>query len=130
VTSFQVKYEKLPTSVYSPYPAPVVYVFRGTGVNSQDLIPKVMAPPLTNRRLAHWLLLSGICTLALLHYNRFLHAQQEVPIHVAKALDRCRSLTTVPGPPSDFYSRSTSDRFEPGTKPTVIISISRVGHMY
>jgi len=99
---------------------------------SQDLIPKVMAPPLTNRRLAHWLLLSGICTLALLHYNQFLHAQQEVPIHVAKALDRCRSLTTVPGPPSDFYSRSTSDRFEPGTKPTVITPVStlRVGHMY
>lgn len=101
-------------------------------MHSQDLILKVMSPPLTSRRLAHWLLLSGICTLALLRYNQFLHAQQEVPIHIVKALDRCRSLATVPGPPSDFYSRSTSDRFEPGTNPTVITpaSTSRVGHMY
>ncbi|KAF9653278.1 carbohydrate esterase family 9 protein [Thelephora ganbajun] len=81
-----------------------------------------MGSPLASRRLAHWLLLSGICTLALFHYNQFLHTRQEVPVHVAKALDRCRSLTAIPGPPSDFHSRSTSDRFELGTNPTVLLN--------
>ena len=91
-----------------------------------------MGSPLTNRRLAHWLLLSGICALALLHYNQFLYTQQEVPIHITNALDRCRSLTVIPGPPSDFHSRGASDRFEPGTKPTVItpVSVFRGGHTY
>jgi hypothetical protein len=85
-----------------------------------------------SRRLAHWLLLSAVCTLALLHHNQFLRTQQEVPVHIVKALDRCRSLTTLPGPPSDFHTRSVSDRFEPGTKPTVItlVFILRVGRMY
>ena len=88
-------------------------------------------PPAT-RRLAHWLLLSGICTLALLRYNQFLYTQQVVPAHIANALDRCRSLTTVPGPPSDFHTRGASDRFEPGTRPTVIILVSvlYVDHVY
>ena len=90
---------------------------------ARHLTTKVMGSPLVGRRLAHWLLLSGICTLALLHYNRLLYAQQEVPIHIAKALDRCRSLTVIPGPPSDFHSRSVSDRFESGTKPTVITPV-------
>jgi hypothetical protein len=88
----------------------------------QHLTVTVMASPLPSRRLAHWLLLSGVCALALLQYNRSLYAQQEVPVHVSSALDRCRSLTAIPGPPSDFHSRGASDRFEAGTKPTVITS--------
>ena len=90
------------------------------------------SPPLASRRLAHWLLLSAICTLALLHHNQFLRTQQEIPVHIAEVLDRCHSLTTVPGPPSDFYTRSVSDRFEPGTKQTVITLafVLRVDRMY
>jgi len=87
---------------------------------------------LAGRRLAHWLLLSGLCTLAVIRYNQLFHIQQEVPIHVAEALDRCHSLTTIPGPPADFHTRSASDRFEPGTKPTVIVPVFvvHVGNMY
>jgi hypothetical protein len=78
--------------------------------------------PLAGRRLAHWLLLSSICTLALLHHRDYplLYTQQEALVNISKELDRCRSLTAVPGPPPDFHSRSASDRFEPGIKPTVI----------
>ena len=82
-----------------------------------------MGPQLVSRRLAHWLLLSAICTLALLHHSQFPRTQQEVPVHISKALDRCHSLTSVPGPPSDFHTRRVSDRSEPGTKPTVIILV-------
>ena len=91
-----------------------------------------MGSPLASRRLAHWVLLSAICTLALLHHNQLLHTQQEVPVHIVKALDRCHSLSTIPGPPSDFHTRSVSDRLEPGTKATVItlVSILRVDCMY
>src|SRR5579872_4957244 len=89
-----------------------------------------MGSPLATRRLVHWLLLSGLCTLALFNYHRFLYTRREVPAHVTSALDRCRSLTVVPGPSADFHSRSASDRFEPGTKPTVIFLAFISGRIY
>ena len=88
-----------------------------------------MASPLAGRRLVHWLLLSGLCTVALLHYNRFLYSEQQVSPHITRALDRCRSLTVPPGPPADFHTRSASDRFEPGTRPTVTISCASVSSL-
>ncbi|KAJ3867935.1 carbohydrate esterase family 9 protein [Lentinula novae-zelandiae] len=36
------------------------------------------------------------------------------------ALQRCRSLKQAPGPPPNFHRRRQSDRFAPGTKPTLI----------
>ena len=39
-----------------------------------------------------------------------------VPFHAAKIQARCRALNTKPGPPSDFYNRTISDRFVEGTK--------------
>ena len=102
--------------------------------SSQSSTTTVMpgSPLVGPGRMAHWLLLSGICTLALLQHYPPLYTQQEVPARISKELDRCRSLTAVPGPPSDFHSRSASDRFEPGTKPTVIAPapISSMGLMY
>ncbi|KAL0577323.1 hypothetical protein V5O48_004679, partial [Marasmius crinis-equi] len=44
-----------------------------------------------------------------------------VPVEVQREhLQRCRTLQVAPGPPSDFQSRQESDRFVPGTKPTLI----------
>ncbi|KAF5363169.1 hypothetical protein D9758_008331 [Tetrapyrgos nigripes] len=43
-----------------------------------------------------------------------------VPINAAQILDRCANLHTLPGPPSGFYSRKQSDRFEAGTRPVLI----------
>lgn len=40
-------------------------------------------------------------------------------------LARCASLHTLPGPAADFHvARDTSDRFEPGTRPTLIRNAS------
>lgn len=45
---------------------------------------------------------------------------QNVPIHAASTLARCRSLDMQAGPPEDFHKRKVSDRFAPGTKPTLV----------
>ncbi|KAF7318200.1 Carbohydrate esterase family 9 protein [Mycena chlorophos] len=44
----------------------------------------------------------------------------QVPLNAATTIAQCRALSLTPGPPKDFYSRTTSDRFVPGTKPTLI----------
>lgn len=43
-----------------------------------------------------------------------------VPLHAQEILRQCASLRATPGPAADFLSRDTSDRFEPGTRPTLI----------
>ncbi|KAJ3829135.1 hypothetical protein F5880DRAFT_1607895 [Lentinula raphanica] len=40
--------------------------------------------------------------------------------HSSALLKRCQSLKQSPGPPVNFHRRRASDRFEPGTKPTLI----------
>jgi hypothetical protein len=42
------------------------------------------------------------------------------PMHAEELLSTCRATRIVPGPPSDFESRTESDRFEHGT-PAVYI---------
>ncbi|KAI0692924.1 composite domain of metallo-dependent hydrolase [Cerioporus squamosus] len=48
--------------------------------------------------------------------NSFAH----VPLHASDALSRCRLLELQPGPPPNFHARQRSDRFVPGTRPTLI----------
>ncbi|OBZ68134.1 hypothetical protein A0H81_11870 [Grifola frondosa] len=43
-----------------------------------------------------------------------------LPPHAAPTLSRCRSLHLPPGPSPDFHRRKQSDRFVPGTKPTLL----------
>ena len=45
---------------------------------------------------------------------------QDVPINAKQILKQCASLKVAVGPPSDFLSRTESDRYEPGTNPTLI----------
>ena len=44
----------------------------------------------------------------------------QVPLHATEIQARCRALNVKPGPPSDFYDRTASDRFVKGTKPVWI----------
>ncbi|KAK7059701.1 carbohydrate esterase family 9 protein [Favolaschia claudopus] len=46
--------------------------------------------------------------------------QENVPINAQSIVAQCLALRLTPGPPDNFHSRKTSDRFEQGTKPTVI----------
>lgn len=43
-----------------------------------------------------------------------------VPLHAPEVLEKCQLLQVPPGPPPDFYTRRTSDRFVSGTTPTLI----------
>ena len=45
---------------------------------------------------------------------------EKLPLHAEDILDKCRLLDVPPGPPPDFHARPRSDRFVPGTKPTLI----------
>ncbi|KAG9118853.1 hypothetical protein FRC07_006429, partial [Ceratobasidium sp. 392] len=54
------------------------------------------------------------------HIPSHSHRSRPLPPHAAKELSRCKSLQEKPGPSKHFWSRTVSDRFEPGTPPTLI----------
>ena len=45
---------------------------------------------------------------------------QRFPRHGKEILAKCRALDQLPGPPPTFSTRKLSDRFEEGTRPTLI----------
>ncbi|KAJ6572056.1 carbohydrate esterase family 9 protein [Mycena capillaripes] len=45
---------------------------------------------------------------------------ETVPINAQAILAQCGALHLTPGPPDNFHARTQSDRFEKGTKPTLI----------
>ncbi|KAI0355379.1 composite domain of metallo-dependent hydrolase [Trametes cingulata] len=49
---------------------------------------------------------------------------QRAPLAAQDILSRCASLRAVPGPSADFLARDSSDRFEPGTRPTLIKNVT------
>ncbi|RDX49485.1 composite domain of metallo-dependent hydrolase [Lentinus brumalis] len=55
-------------------------------------------------------------------YSDLLSAPEnvQVPLRAPEWLDKCHLLNAKPGPPPDFNTRTQSDRFAPGTKPTLI----------
>ncbi|KAI0653864.1 carbohydrate esterase family 9 protein [Cubamyces menziesii] len=57
---------------------------------------------------------------SLLEASRARAAAATVPLRAQEYLDKCRLLDVKPGPPPDFHARKESDRFVPGTKPTLI----------
>ncbi|GJE95451.1 carbohydrate esterase family 9 protein [Phanerochaete sordida] len=78
------------------------------------------------RRTTVWKLsLTAIALLAVSQWTAIKsqvgsQAPIQVPIHAEQILDKCRLLNVKPGPPEDFNLRKSSDRFVPGTKPTLI----------
>ncbi|CCM02332.1 uncharacterized protein FIBRA_04424 [Fibroporia radiculosa] len=69
-----------------------------------------------------------VATATFLAYNAYLSSitanatkrVQHVPLKAQRILAQCAALQAVPGPPENFLARDTSDRFEPGTRPTLI----------
>ncbi|KDQ57532.1 hypothetical protein JAAARDRAFT_35246 [Jaapia argillacea MUCL 33604] len=43
-----------------------------------------------------------------------------IPAHASTTVARCLALDQKPGPPTNFYKRSESDRYAPGTPPVLI----------
>ena len=61
------------------------------------------------------------CNFYLVSYSRDAPARlQHIPFNADALLQQCASLKAVPGPAHDFHLRATSDRFEEGTRPTLI----------
>lgn len=48
------------------------------------------------------------------------HSVEAPPANAQHILSRCDTLNVIPGPSKEFYSRRQSDRFVPGTQPTLI----------
>ncbi|EKM59751.1 uncharacterized protein PHACADRAFT_181721 [Phanerochaete carnosa HHB-10118-sp] len=73
-------------------------------------------------------LCATIATLSLYACNFYLASSSRnpetrihrVPAHAGQILRQCASLKATPKPPHDFHTRAQSDRFEPGTRPTLI----------
>ncbi|KAI0710591.1 carbohydrate esterase family 9 protein [Earliella scabrosa] len=84
------------------------------------------ARPQGSRRLRAFL--SLVLLLTTFQFSRLVlsvlkgvsEAATSVPIHATEILEKCRLLQVPPGPPPDFHARTKSDRFVPGTKPTLI----------
>jgi hypothetical protein len=47
-----------------------------------------------------------------------------VPINAAEIVQKCQRLEQEPGPPKDFHLRTQSDRFEAGTRATLLRNAS------
>ncbi|KAH9855025.1 composite domain of metallo-dependent hydrolase [Lenzites betulinus] len=52
--------------------------------------------------------------------SRDIQGAQRLPLGAQDILRQCAGLHAVPGPPSDFRERERSDRFEQGTRPTLL----------
>ncbi|PPQ65659.1 hypothetical protein CVT26_000291 [Gymnopilus dilepis] len=44
----------------------------------------------------------------------------QVPINAAEIVSKCQALHILPAPPSNFHERTQSDRYAPGTPPTLL----------
>ncbi|KAI8995511.1 carbohydrate esterase family 9 protein [Trametes punicea] len=74
------------------------------------------------------LALAAVFTVVVVQYLRlYVHLldfaggnSASVPLRAQEFLDKCHLLTVKPGPPPDFHTRTHSDRFVPGTPPTLI----------
>ncbi|PPQ63486.1 hypothetical protein CVT24_005143 [Panaeolus cyanescens] len=65
----------------------------------------------------------AVVTITTFSYSLGHHREEStVPINAKEIIHKCQALDVLPGPPADFHLRKTSDRFEPGTPPTLIIN--------
>jgi hypothetical protein len=53
-------------------------------------------------------------------FRSLFHIVGQLPLHAEQSVARCASLTLSAGPPTGFHNRPQSDRFVPGTKPTLL----------
>ncbi|KAF8750694.1 Carbohydrate esterase family 9 protein [Rhizoctonia solani] len=92
--------------------------------------PTLPAPALISRRKTAMSLqlntlgLVALGSIGFLAYNVLslphLPEAHPLPPHALESLSKCQSLNLKPGPPKSFWSRAESERWEPGTPPTLI----------
>ena len=88
-------------------------------------VPDVRRRPSVPRTLL-LALCTAVATATVLTCNVFLEHSatpahiHHVPLNAESILSQCAALRETPGPPANFLAREESDRFEPGTRPTLI----------
>ena len=70
--------------------------------------------------LAALLALSALASVFQSHASFGASERVQVPLNAEEILQKCAALERKPGPPANFYERSQSDRFQPGTRPLLI----------
>ncbi|KAH9930389.1 composite domain of metallo-dependent hydrolase [Amylocystis lapponica] len=76
------------------------------------------------RRLVLLVLFIYVALRSAYYLNWIESDKATVPLHASEISDKCRLLDVKPGPPPDFNQRAKSDRFVPGTPPTLIKNAS------
>lgn len=71
-------------------------------------------------RLFGAIVLAFFLTHASFQFYQSVTPTTKLPLHAAETLSKCRSLHNKPGPPPDFHLREKSDRYEKGTRPTLL----------
>ncbi len=72
------------------------------------------------RRCTALLLLCGCLSISTLYRVSQDDTAVPLPIHAEETIFKCRTLHSVPSPPPGFSDREQSDRFVPGTRPTLL----------
>jgi hypothetical protein len=83
--------------------------------------PKALSPsPTASRYRRPPLSAAAALVLAALAVVRFTSWPASSPANAQTLRETCSRLHAKPGPPHHFHRRQVSDRFEPGTPPTII----------
>lgn len=93
------------------------------GRMDQDEIFTSKRPSTKSRNWPVFIFFAGTLVLFQFFSKSFpplISTSQRGPANTHDILSKCMALKTVPGPPEDFHEREVSDRYEPGTKPTLI----------
>lgn len=80
--------------------------------------PKARASPLF--RLLTFSILASVASLYYLTLQWADNTSSNVPINAAEIVQKCQKLDQPPGPPQDFHLRTESDRFQTGTRATLL----------
>ncbi|TRM67641.1 hypothetical protein BD626DRAFT_423922 [Schizophyllum amplum] len=89
-----------------------------------DLSLSTGAPSTPWQTLRHISTLSALCTAALVYFSTRQPALDSTPVNAQHVLTRCAAVQAAAGPSADFFARNASDRFEPGTPPTLVLNVT------
>lgn len=93
--------------------------------DKDSMLPATLTQRKPNKsRKAHTFGLVALGSLGFLVYNALslphIPKSRPLPPDALSALSKCKSLKIKPGPPDSFWSRTESERWEPGTPPTLL----------
>ncbi|KAG9316550.1 carbohydrate esterase family 9 protein [Chiua virens] len=96
--------------------------------SNRSHLGSVERPPARRKKLSRIFIFCGAAAAVWLwsasHHTFGPEHSIKVPLHAAETLQKCNMLHVLPGPPPNFAQRTQSDRFVPGTHPTLLKNTS------